>query len=231
MQKNNDCQTNQLMKYEREYIMKKLLLTVASLSLMASASSAIAAADETVTASAVWQAEATKQSQSSLVITPIRTLQFKYSENSKSFNQDTGTFDVAIRGGRPDANAFKLEARVDDGNNVLRQVGGESTLAVGALFGSKELGSTLGGSTGVGKNADWTTLVDSMEETGNGSSLWALTKSAKGKPEDKYNARDNFKFIVKKATSDGTTSTSFADLSDGLWTGEVAVAFRATWSE
>jgi len=209
--------------------MKKLLLTVASLSLMASASSAIAAADKTVTASAVWQAEATKQSEADLVVTPIRTLQFKYSENSKSFNEDTGTFDVAIRGGRPEANAFKLEARVDDGNNVLRQVGGESTLAVGALYGSKELGSTLGGSTGVGKNADWTTLVDSSEN--NGSSLWALTGSAGAEAGSVFNARDNFKFIVKKATSDGTTSTSFADLSDGLWTGEVAVAFRATWSE
>lgn len=209
--------------------MKKLLLTVASLSLMASASSAIAAADETVTASAVWQAEARKQSESSLVVTPIRTLQFKYSENSKSFNEDTGTFDVAIRGGRPEANAFKLEARVDDGNNLLRQVGGESTLAVGALFGSNELGSTLGGSTGVGKNANWTTLVDSTDE--NGSSLWALTASAKGKLEDKYSARDKFTFIVKKATSDGTKPTTFAELSDGLWTGEVAVAFRATWNK
>nr|WP_279077864.1 common pilus major fimbrillin subunit EcpA [Hafnia alvei] len=210
--------------------MKKFLLTtIAGLGIIASTSSAFAA-DNVANASAVWQAEATKNSTSELVVTPMRTLQFKYASSLKSFNQDTGTFDVAIRGDHAESKGFKLEARVDDSNNTLRQVGGNSTLNIGAYFGGTELGSSQGGSTGVGQNANWTTLVDSSNETGTASGLWALTESIGSDGATELTARDNFKFSVVKATTDGTTKTSFDKLPDGMWQGEVAVAFRATWT-
>lgn len=205
--------------------MNKLLLSVAAMGIMASGSSL--AAD----ASAVWQAEATKDTQSELVVTPMRTLQFKYSSGIQGFNKETGTFDVAIRGDHSTATGFKLEARVDDSNNTLRQAGGDSTLSVGATFGGNELGSSNGGGTGVGSTANWTTLVDSAQDIGSGSGLWTLTQSAGAAAATELTARDNFKFEVKKATSDGTTATTFDKLPDGFWQGEVAVAFRATWSE
>ncbi|MEM6162365.1 common pilus major fimbrillin subunit EcpA [Erwinia sp. P6884] len=208
--------------------MNKLLLSVAAMGIMASGSSFAAT---TADASAIWQAEATKDTQSELVVTPMRALQFKYTSNLKAFNQDTGTFDVAIRGDHSTATGFKLEARVDDSNNTLRQVGGDSTLSVGAYFGSNELGSSNGGTTGVGSTANWTTLVDSAQDIGSGSGLWTLTQSAGAVADTELTARDNFKFEVKKATTDGTTATTFDKLPDGLWQGEVAVAFRATWSE
>lgn len=208
--------------------MKKNLFALAAMGALVSASP-VMAASTTADAAAIWQAEATKNTVNELVVTPMRALQFKYAAGLKSFNQDTGTFDVTIRGDHSSSTGFKLEARVDDGNNTLRQVGGNSTLRVGAYFGSAELGSSLGGSTGVGPDANWTTLIDSATNTGSGSGLWTLIKSAGSDVE--MSARDNFKFTVKKATSDGATSTTFDQLPDGMWQGEVAVAFRATWTQ
>lgn len=194
-------------------------------------STASQAADEAVTASAVWKAEADKNTTNNLVVTPMRALQFKYAPAAKDFNTDTGTFEVALKGDHSTSTAFKLEARVDDTNNILRQVGGKSTLQIGALFGSTEVGSSNGGTAGgVSASNAWTTLLDSTKDIGAGSALWALTRSA-GSKDPLISARDNFKFIVKKATLDG--STAEADLSklpDAMWQGEVAVAFRATWA-
>ena len=102
------------------------------------------------------QASATKDSDSDLVVTPTRALNFVYSANTKAFNTDTGLFDVAIRGDHSSATSFKLEAIVDDSDNTLFSVGGEATkLKVGARFGGTDLGS-IGGTVGT-KSTAWTT--------------------------------------------------------------------------
>lgn len=75
-------------------------------------------------------------------------MNFVYSANTKSFNTDTGLFDVAIRGDHSTATSFKLEAILDDSNNTLFSVGGEATkLKVGARWGGNDLGS-IGGTVG-----------------------------------------------------------------------------------
>ncbi|WP_075180853.1 common pilus major fimbrillin subunit EcpA [Pantoea sp. 1.19] len=209
--------------------MKKLVITAIGLGSLATVSGAMAAS--TAMSTAIWQAEAKKNTTNELVVTPTRALQFNYAASTKSFNQDTGTFDVAIRGDHSAATGFKLEARVDDSNNTLRSLGDTSTVAVGAYWGGTELGSSKGGNGGVGKDANWTTLVDSAQEIGSGSGLWALTTSAGSPADTELTARDNFKFQIVSATSDGSTATTFDKLPDGMWQGEVAVAFRATWSK
>ncbi|MFR3356262.1 MAG: common pilus major fimbrillin subunit EcpA, partial [Enterobacter hormaechei] len=73
--------------------MNKLNAIVLGSLLSVSALSAVNAAE--TTASATWQATATKDSESDLVVTPTRALNFVYSANTKSFNTDTGLFDVA----------------------------------------------------------------------------------------------------------------------------------------
>ncbi len=79
------------------------------------------------------------KSESDLVVTPTRALNFVYSANTKSFNTDTGLFDVAIRGDHSTATSFKLEAILDDSNNTLFSVGGEATkLKVGARWGGND---------------------------------------------------------------------------------------------
>lgn len=209
--------------------MKKLLLNIAVTGFIVSSPVIGAVKEATIVSSkAIWQAEASKDSTSELVITPMRALQLKYVSSTRSFNQDTGTFEVTIRGDHSSSGGFKLEALVDDENNTLHQVGGNSTLSVGAYFGGRELGSTKGGTTGVSKDSNWTTLLDSATNTGISSGLWTLTQSS-GSSE--LSAQDSFKFSVKKASTDGTTETTFDKLPDGMWQGEVAVAFRATWSE
>ena len=136
--------------------MNKLNAIVLGSLLSVSALSAVNAAE--TTASATWQATATKDSESDLVVTPTRALNFVYSANTKSFNTDTGLFDVAIRGDHSTATSFKLEAILDDSNNTLFSVGGEATkLKVGARWGGNDLGS-IGGTVGA-KSTAWTTLV------------------------------------------------------------------------
>ncbi|STQ07811.1 CFA/I fimbrial major subunit [Enterobacter cloacae] len=90
-------------------------------SLLSLSALSVAHAAET-TASATWQASATKDSDSDLVVTPTRALNFVYSANTKAFNTDTGLFDVAIRGDHSSATSFKLEAIVDDSDNTLFSV-------------------------------------------------------------------------------------------------------------
>ncbi len=154
--------------------MNKLNAIVLGSLLSVSALSAVNAAE--TTASATWQATATKDSESDLVVTPTRALNFVYSANTKSFNTDTGLFDVAIRGDHSTATSFKLEAILDDSNNTLFSVGGEATkLKVGARWGGND--GLYRWHRGA-KSTAWTTLVDSSSNTGVSSGLWNLTTSA-----------------------------------------------------
>ena len=166
-------------------------------SLLSLSALSVAHAAET-TASATWQASATKDSDSDLVVTPTRALNFVYSANTKAFNTDTGLFDVAIRGDHSSATSFKLEAIVDDSDNTLFSVGGEATkLKVGARFGGTDLGS-IGGTVGT-KSTAWTTLVDSSNNTGVSSGLWNLTTSAGATANTEVTGQDKFVFYVDSA--------------------------------
>src|SRR5690606_16354744 len=166
-------------------------------SLLSLSALSVAHAAET-TASATWQASATKDSDSDLVVTPTRALNFVYSANTKAFNTDTGLFDVAIRGDHSSATSFKLEAIVDDSDNTLFSVGGEATkLKVGARFGGTDLGS-IGGTVGT-KSTAWTTLVDSANNTGVSSGLWNLTTSAGATANTEVTGQDKFVFYVDSA--------------------------------
>ncbi|WP_434132831.1 common pilus major fimbrillin subunit EcpA [Enterobacter cloacae] len=196
-------------------------------SLLSLSALSVAHAAET-TASATWQASATKDSDSDLVVTPTRALNFVYSANTKAFNTDTGLFDVAIRGDHSSATSFKLEAIVDDSDNTLFSVGGEATkLKVGARFGGTDLGS-IGGTVGT-KSTAWTTLVDSSNNTGVSSGLWNLTTSAGATANTEVTGQDKFVFYVDSAQDSTGAAKAFKDLTNSLWEGTVSVAFRATW--
>ncbi|HAS1731102.1 common pilus major fimbrillin subunit EcpA [Enterobacter cloacae] len=196
-------------------------------SLLSLSALSVAHAAET-TASATWQASATKDSDSDLVVTPTRALNFVYSANTKAFNTDTGLFDVAIRGDHSSATSFKLEAIVDDSDNTLFSVGGEATkLKVGARFGGTDLGS-IGGTVGT-KSTAWTTLVDSSNNTGVSSGLWNLTTSAGATANTEVTGQDKFVFYVDSAQDSTGVAKEFKDLTNSLWEGTVSVAFRATW--
>ena len=196
-------------------------------SLLSLSALSVAHAAET-TASATWQASATKDSDSDLVVTPTRALNFVYSANTKAFNTDTGLFDVAIRGDHSSATSFKLEAIVDDSDNTLFSVGGEATkLKVGARFGGTDLGS-IGGTVGT-KSTAWTTLVDSSNNTGVSSGLWNLTTSAGATANTEVTGQDKFVFYVDSAQDSTGAAKEFKDLTNSLGEGTVSVAFRATW--
>ena len=196
-------------------------------SLLSLSALSVAHAAET-TASATWQASATKDSDSDLVVTPTRALNFVYSANTKAFNTDTGLFDVAIRGDHSSATSFKLEAIVDDSDNTLFSVGGEATkLKVGARFGGTDLGS-IGGTVGT-KSTAWTTLVDSSNNTGVSSGLWNLTTSAGATANTEVTGQDKFVFYVDSAQDSTGAAKEFKDLTNSRWEGTVSVAFRATW--
>lgn len=199
-----------------------VLSTLVSLSTL----SAVNAAE--TTAAAIWQASASKNSESDLIITPTRALNFIYSENTKAFNTDTGLFDVAIRGDHSSASSFKLEAIVDDSNNTLFSIDGEaSELKVGARFGGTVLGS-IGGTVG-SKSTEWTTLVDSSNNTGVSSALWNLTTSAGATANTEVTGKDKFVFYVDSAQDGTGAAKEFKDLTSSQWEGTVAVSFRATW--
>ena len=196
-------------------------------SLLSLSALSVAHAAET-TASATWQASATKDSDSDLVVTPTRALNYVYSANTKPYNTDTGLFDVAIRGDHSSATSFKLEAIVDDSDNTLFSVGGEATkLKVGARFGGTDLGS-IGGTVGT-KSTAWTTLVDSSNNTGVSSGLWNLTTSAGATANTEVTGQDKFVFYVDSAQDSTGAAKEFKDLTNSLWEGTVSVAFRATW--
>ncbi|EPR9734697.1 common pilus major fimbrillin subunit EcpA [Enterobacter asburiae] len=196
-------------------------------SLLSLSALSISHAAET-TASATWQASATKDNDSDLVVTPLRALNFVYSPKTKAFNTDTGLFDVAIRGDHASATNFKLEAIVDDSDNTLFSVGGEATkLKVGARFGGTDLGS-IGGTVGT-KSTAWATLVDSSDSTGVSSGLWNLTTSAGATAGTEVTGQDKFVFYVDSAQDSTGAAKEFKDLTNSLWEGTVSVAFRATW--
>ncbi|WP_289445584.1 common pilus major fimbrillin subunit EcpA, partial [Klebsiella pneumoniae] len=47
---------------------------------------------------------------------------------------------------------------------------------------------------------------------------------------DRVSTQGNFDFTIDSATSDGSTSAEFNDLTDGYWSGDVRVQFNAVWT-
>lgn len=55
-----------------------------------------AMANVTTSATASWDASATKDVTSALVVTPLKSLNFQYAEGIKAFNAQKGAFDITI---------------------------------------------------------------------------------------------------------------------------------------
>ncbi|EIB7122007.1 common pilus major fimbrillin subunit EcpA [Acinetobacter baumannii] len=193
--------------------MKKLVSAFAILS----ASSLFATpvfADVAASSTAKWDATATKDTTSMLVVTPLKSLNFQYAEGLKQFNTQTGAFDVTIQG-QSGATDFQLSSKLI--SNTLTRGDNASTLDVGVMWNGTALSKTTE-----------TTLVD----TANGISagLDALADAAIYAGSGRNSAQGDFTFKIESATSDGLTTAQYEDLADGVWDGEVAVQFNANWT-
>lgn len=193
--------------------MKKL---VSALAIM-SASSIFATsvfADVAASSTAKWDATATKDTTSMLVVTPLKSLNFQYAEGLKQFNTQTGAFDVTIQG-QSGATDFELTSKLI--SNTLTRGDNASTLDVGVMWNG----------TALSKSTE-TTLVD----TANGISagLDALADPGIYGASNRNSTQGDFTFKIESATSDGLTAAQYEDLADGMWDGEVAVQFNANWT-
>lgn len=172
-------------------------------------------ADVTASATAKWDATAVKDTTSSLVVTPLKSLSFQYAEGLDTFNQQNGAFDVTIQG-QSGATDFELTSKVI--SNTLTRTGDASTLDVGVAWNGEKLSKTAS-----------TTLIDAGNNINAG--LEALSQQSAYAGTDRTSAQGTFAFTIDSATSDGTATAEFKDLADGMWNGEVAVQFTAVWAE
>lgn len=186
--------------------MKKFIALVAT-----SVLSVSTFADITATSVATWDASATKDTTSALVVTPLKSLSFQYAEGLKAFNTVDGAFDVTIEG-QSGATDFTLKSQVV--RNTLSRSADASTLDVGVAWNGTKLGATTE-----------TVLVDVGQKVTN--DLVGVANGYNG--SGRSSAQGKFTFSIDSATSDGTTAAQFADLVDGSWDGEVAVLFTANW--
>jgi Mat/Ecp fimbriae major subunit len=172
-------------------------------------------ADVTASATAKWDATAVKDTQSSLVVTPLKSLSFQYAEGLDTFNQQNGAFDVTIQG-QSGSTDFELTSKVI--SNTLTRTGDASTLDVGVAWNGEKLSKTT-----------TTTLINTANNINAG--LEALSQQSAYAGTDRTSAQGTFAFSIDSATSDGTTAADFKELADGMWNGEVAVQFTAVWTE
>lgn len=170
---------------------------------------------ENITASstAKWQGSALKDTSSALVITPLSSLNFKYTEGGKSFNKELGKFNVTLRGviGSTD---FKLTSKLI--SNELVRFDDPSKLSVAVNWNGKEL-----------SKSEETVLI----AAGHGirSGLSPLAKTDIYSSKDRESAQGDFGFSIKKAINAAGQDTDLSQLKDGTWNGEVAVQFTAVW--
>ncbi|WP_241571684.1 common pilus major fimbrillin subunit EcpA [Rosenbergiella nectarea] len=194
--------------------MRKKILTIALASLLSSVGS-VQAADTSAQAMATWSATAKKDTTSKLVVTPLGSLDFQYAEGIKGFNSQKGLFDVAIEGDNT-ATAFKLTSRLV--TNTLTQLDTSgSTLDVGVDYNG----------TPVVKNSDTTLIDTSAGKLGGNLSTLVNGYNKTGRST----AQDGFTFSIVSGTTDGSKAvTSYSDLPEGIWSGDVSVQFDATWT-
>lgn len=191
--------------------MKKILLVTSLASVFVAAN---AMADVTASATASWDATATKDTTSMLVVTPLNSLTFQYAEGLNAFNSQDGAFDVTIQG-QETATDFELTAQIIS-NTLINASGDASTLNVGVAWNGTAL-----------TNSSDTVLVNSSSTSG----LESLMVDGAYNGADRVSDQSNFKFTIASATSDGSqTVADYSALPDGYWTGDVKVQFNATWT-
>ena len=100
-----------------------------------------AMANVTTSATASWDASATKDVTSALVVTPLKSLNFQYAEGIKAFNAQKGAFDITIQG-QSGATDFTLTSQIV--SNTLSRTTDASTLAVATAFAGADRVSTQG---------------------------------------------------------------------------------------
>lgn len=197
--------------YYLEDVMKRLLSVLPII--LASVFTTSTFADIAATTITKWDATAKKDTTSSLVVTPMRSLTFQYAEGLNEFSSQNGAFDVTIQG-QGGATDFELTTKLM--SNTLKRTSDASTLDVGVKWNGQKLA----------KNTE-TTLIDTANNISAG--LDTLAEESVYASADRNSAQGNFKFTVDSATSDGTAAAEFQDLTDGVWDGEVAVQFTANW--
>lgn len=191
--------------------MKKSLLAACATSLLFC--SGAMAADVEASATASWDASATKDTTSLLVVTPLRSVSFEYAEGLKAFNSQDGAFDITIQG-QAGASDFVLTSQLV--TNTLNRATDGSTLEVGVAWNGEKLSKTAP-----------VTMIDIDNNISAG-----LESLAAGYDNnvDRTSTQSAFLFTVDSATSDGSTATPFASLADGYWNGDVKVQFTAEWT-
>ncbi|MCX8958056.1 common pilus major fimbrillin subunit EcpA [Erwinia psidii] len=192
--------------------MKRLVLVT---SLAAALSCANAVADITTSATASWDASATKDTTSSLIVTPLKSLSFQYAESIAAFNSQEGAFDITIQG-QDGATDFTLTSQII--SNTLSRSTDDSTLNVGVKWNGGSLSKTAA-----------ITMIDTAKSQSSGLDTLASPTAFAG--SERVSALGAFNFTVDSATSDGSTAAKFSDLADGYWSGDVKVQFTAVWSE
>lgn len=191
--------------------MKKSLLAACATSILFC--SGAMAADVEAFATASWDASATKDTTSLLVVTPLRSVSFEYAEGLKAFNSQDGAFDITIQG-QAGASDFVLTSQLV--TNTLNRAADGSTLEVGVAWNGEKLSKTAP-----------VTMIDIDNNISAG-----LESLAAGYDNnvDRTSTQSAFLFTVDSATSDGSTATPFASLADGYWNGDVKVQFTAEWT-
>lgn len=173
-----------------------------------------AMADVTASATATWDASATKDTTSALVVTPLKSLSFQYAEGLKAFNTQNGAFDITIKG-QSGATDFTLTSQIV--TNTLTRTSDPSTLDVGIKWNGNAL-----------SKASPLTLLDTKNNVSAG--LDALSVSSAYAGSARTSTQGTFTFAIDSATSDGSNATAFEDLNDGYWSGDVKVQFNAVWT-
>ncbi|MEQ4925505.1 common pilus major fimbrillin subunit EcpA [Proteus hauseri] len=191
--------------------MKKLTLAVLAVAIMGATT--LAQADtRKAQAVASWDAKAIKDTQSMLVVTPLKSLTFNYAEGIKGFNTQDGAFDITIQG-QEKATDFKLTSKVI--TDTLTRAADDSELTVGVKWNGVALTKT----------AD-TTMVDVAAGTTAGLDFLAQEGAYNGK--ERVSGQGQFTFNIASAEQAGA-DVKFSDLADGFWDGDVRVQFTATW--
>ncbi|MEB6378477.1 common pilus major fimbrillin subunit EcpA [Leclercia adecarboxylata] len=191
--------------------MKKLMLAGC---IAAAAVCSNAMADVTASATATWDASATKDTTSALVVTPLKSLSFQYAEGIQAFNTQNGAFDITVKG-QSGATDFMLTSQIV--TNTLSRATDNSTLDVSVKWNDKALSKT-----------EAVKLIDTSDNVSAGLDALAVSTAYAG--SDRTSTQGNFTFGIDSATSDGTNKVEFAELNDGYWSGDVKVQFNAVWT-
>lgn len=172
-----------------------------------------AMADITASATGTWDATATKDTTSALVVTPLKSLTFQYAEGIEAFSSQNGAFDITIQG-LSGATDFILTSQLV--TNTLSRSTDTSTLDVGISWNGKKL-----------SKIEPVTMLDNNNNVSAGLDALAISTAFAG--VDRTSTQGTFTFTIDSATKDGNT-VDFKELTDGYWSGDVKVQFNAVWT-